>query len=148
MRRHALRVVVATALILGLQGCAAIAITLLGTGAGVGAGVGVEYTLNGVAYRTFTAGLEKIHGATLVTLRRMAIFVQTDDPTEGGRKLTAEAADRSVEIQIERLTANTTRLRIVVKQGTFFLDRATAGEILAQTGKTLGAGPAVSQKTD
>ena len=142
------RVVVAATLLVGLQGCAAVAITLLGTGAGIGASAGVEYTLNGVAYRTFTAKLDKIHGATLTTLRSMAIVLKTDDVTEDGRMLVAEATDRVVEIKLEQLTPNATRVRVVVKQGTFFLDRATAGEILTQTGKTLGTGPAVSQKNN
>ena len=146
--RRTVGVVVAAALLVGLQGCAAVAITLLGTGAGVGAGAGVEYTLNGVAYRTFTAKLDKIHGATLTTLRRMAIALKTDDVTEDGRLLVAEATDRVVEIKLEKLTLNATRVRVVVKQGTFFLDRATAGEILSQTGKILGTGPTVSQKND
>jgi len=37
------------------------------------------------------------------------------------------------EIELERVTAKTTRMRVVVKQGMLFRDKATAGEIVART---------------
>ncbi|MCE3242614.1 MAG: hypothetical protein K0Q83_3121, partial [Deltaproteobacteria bacterium] len=38
-----------------LSGCAAVGMTLFGVGAGVATGTSVSYTLDGIAYRTFTA---------------------------------------------------------------------------------------------
>ena len=135
MKRQALRIVITLALLLPLQGCAAVALTLLSAGAGVGASAGIDYTMNGAATRTFTAGHDQLRGAVLATLRRMAITVKADDSTEEGRKIVAEAIDRSVEIELERLTTKATRMRVVVKQGFFFRDRATAGEIISKTGQ-------------
>ena len=40
-----------------LNGCAAIGLTLFGVGAGVATGTSVSYTLDGIAYRTFTVPL-------------------------------------------------------------------------------------------
>ena len=140
MKRQALRIVIALALLLPLQGCAAVALTLLSAGAGVGASAGIDYTMNGAATRTFTAGHDQLRGAVLATLRRMAITVKADDSTDEGRKIVAEAVDRSVEIELERLTTKATRMRVVVKQGFFFRDRATAGEIIAKTGQIVENG--------
>ena len=53
-----------------LNGCAAIGLTLFGVGAGVGTGTAVAYTLDGTAYRTFTAPLLKVEDATLLALDR------------------------------------------------------------------------------
>jgi len=132
-------VVTAAVLLVGLQGCAAVALTLLSAGAGVGASAGIDHTMNGVAYRTFTAGQEHVRRATLAALRRMAISVKTDDNTEEGRKIVAEAADRMVEIGLERITPKTTRMRVVVRQGLFFRDRSTAGEIITKTEQAISS---------
>jgi len=148
MRRQAIRVAIAVALLFGLQGCAAVALTLLSAGIGVGASAGIDYTVNGVASRTFTAGHDQLRRAVLATLRRMAITVKTDDSTDEGRKIMAEAIDRSVEIELERLTTKATRMRVVVKQGIFFRDRATAGEIITKTGLIVENGNKVTRTTD
>jgi len=145
MKRHAVHVMVMVALLLPLQGCAAVALTLLSAGAGVGASAGIDYTMNGAATRTFTAGHDQLRGAVLTTLRRMAITVKADASTDEGRKIVAEAIDRSVEIELERLTTKATRMRVVVKQGIFFRDRATAGEIIAKTGQIVENGTKVTR---
>lgn len=137
----------ATVVLLGTQGCAAVGLTLFGVGAGVAAGSGTQYTLDSIAYRTFTAPLEDMHRATLATFKRMDITLQGDDATDEGRRIAGQAADRAIEIELERLTSQTTRMRVAAKQGWFFKDRATAGEIIAQTEHSLDALPAVSQKT-
>src|SRR6267142_6365170 len=148
MKRHAVHVMVMVALLLPLQGCAAVALTLLSAGAGVGASAGIDYTMNGAATRTFTAGHDQLRGAVLTTLRRMAITVKADASTDEGRKIVAEAIDRSVEIELERLTTKATRMRVVVKQGIFFRDRATAGEIIAKTGQIVDNSTKVTRKAN
>lgn len=131
-------------LLLGMalnSGCAAVALTLFGVGAGVATGTGVSYTLDSIAYKTFTAPEEELRAATLKTLKRMAIEVKENQPTESGRKLVAVAGDRTIEIELDRLTSQTTRMRVNAKQGTFFKDRATATEIIVQTDRTLDEEP-------
>jgi len=137
----------------GSQGCAAVGLTLFGVGAGVTAGTGVSYTLDGIAYRTFTVPEERLAAATLKTLQRMDIEVRDiavngNRSAESGRMITAVAGDRTIEIQLDRLTAKTTRMRVNAKQGWFFKDRATAMEIIAQTEQTLDdeAGTAKNSK--
>jgi hypothetical protein len=127
-------------------GCAAVGLTLLGVGAGVSAGTGTSYTLDSIAYKTFTASEEELQTATLQTLNRMEITVQENQPTEAGRRIGAVAGDRTVEIELDRLTGKTTRMRVTVKQGWFFRDRATATEIIVQTARTLDEEPLPARK--
>ena len=125
-----------------LSGCAAVGLTLFGVGAGVSTGTAVSYTLDGTAYRTFTAPLPKVETATLAALNRMGITVKTKeatnkDQTEQGKVIYASGADREIEVQLEAISPKTTRIRTVAKQGAFFRDRATATEIILQTEKVL-----------
>jgi hypothetical protein len=131
---------------LGLQGCAGAGLTLFGVGAGTAAGTGTSYTLDGIAYRTFTASIDDVRRATATSLKRMDIRVKTDQATDSGRSIVALAGDRTVKIELEKLTARTTRIRVTAKQNAVFRDRATAGEIIAQTERALDDLPAVSQR--
>lgn len=133
-------------LMLGLQGCAGAGLTLFGVGAGTAAGTGTSYTLDGIAYRTFTASIDDVRRATATSLKRMDIRVKTDQATDSGRSIVALAGDRTVKIELEKLTARTTRIRVTAKQNAVFRDRATAGEIIAQTERALDDLPAVSQR--
>ena len=123
--------------LLGSQGCAAAGLTLFGVGAGVSTGTGVSYTLDSIAYKTFTAPVEDLQGATLKTLKRMDITVKENKPGESGRKIVAMASDRTIEIELDRLTAKTSRMQVVAKRGWLLRDRATATEIIIQTEQTL-----------
>ena len=133
-------------LVVAVHGCAGAGLTLLGVGAGTAAGTGTAYTLDGVAYRTFTAPFEDVRRATSRSLRRMDMPVKTDRPTDAGRSIVALASERTVTIDLEKLTARTTRMRVTAKHGAIFRDRATAGEIIAQTERALDDLPAVSPR--
>lgn len=129
--RHA--AVAAMAMVLG--GCAAVAITA----GGLAAGAGVNHTLSGIAYKTFNEDTETMRIATLITLEDMAMEVTADAATEAGWQITAIAIDREIDIELERLTARATRMRVVVNEGEiFFKDSATATEIILQTARNLG----------
>jgi len=127
------------------SGCAAIGLTLLTTGAGMAAGSGISYTLDSIAYKTFTASEEGLRRATLKALQRMGIKVKETERTEAGSKILAEANDRTIEIELDRLTSRTSRMRVNASQGWFFKDRATAMEIIVQTERTLGDDPALAR---
>ncbi len=120
-----------------LIGCAAVGLTLFGVGAGVSTGTAVSYTLDGTAYRTFTAPLPKVETAALAALDRMGMAVKARDNTDQGKVIHASGADREIEVELESISPKTTRIRTVAKQGTFFRDRATATEIILQTEKVL-----------
>jgi hypothetical protein len=123
--------------LLGGQGCAAVGLALLGAGVGTGAAQGVSYTLDSIAYKTFTAPVESLEAATLKTLERMAIEVKEKEKTDRGVKISAKAGDRDVDIELDRLTSQTARMRVDASLKWIFKDRATAVEIIAQTAQTL-----------
>jgi hypothetical protein len=133
--------------LLGTQGCAA-GLTLFGAGAGVSGGTGVSYTLDSIAYKTFTAPVEDLQGATLKTLKRMDITIKENkaDESGNGRRIVAVASDRTIEIELDRLTTKASRMRVNAKQGWFWRDRATATEIIVQTAQTLEDHPPRANK--
>jgi hypothetical protein len=121
---------------LGLAACEPVSITMMG----VGAGAGVGHQLGGIVYKTFTVPEAQVKKASLAALKRMAIKVGSVEKIENGEKISAKAADRNIEIELEALTPNTTRMRAVArKDGGILVDSATAVEIITQTEKALGS---------
>lgn len=138
----------AVALGLCLQGCAVAGLTVAEAGAGVGMGAGVEHTLNGIVFKTFTAPANNVRLAALKSLDRMGMPVTIDEKTDAGWKLTATAADRTIDIGLERLTDQVTRMRVVANEGViFFKDSSTATEIILQTSDALREDPASPKTT-
>ena len=126
--------------VFALTGCAAVGLTLFSVGAGVTTGTLVAYSLDGIAYKTFTAPLPQVESATRTALDRMGIKIEATSKMEQGKAIKAQANDREIEIELEMVSKKTTRIRTVAKQGIFFKDRATATEIIIQTEKALGLG--------
>jgi hypothetical protein len=120
-----------------LSGCAAVALTA----GGVGLGTAVSHTLGGIVYKTFAAPHTKVRRSTVAALGRMQIKV-VDSKVEGSTEtIHARASDRDIEIEIESLTPNATRLTVTAKKdGGFVRDSATATEIILQTEKLVGTG--------
>ncbi len=121
--------------LLATAGCAGVALTA----AGVGGGVAASHQMGGLAYRTFTEPLPRVRAAVLAALKRMAIKPEGTEKIELGEKITARAGDRNIEIELEALTPNTTRMRAVArKDGGVIVDSATAVEIINQTERSFG----------
>jgi hypothetical protein len=120
-----------------LQGCAAVALTA----GGVGMATAVSHTLGGIVYRTFSAPQKKVSRSTVAALGRMQIKIVESKKDGNKEVIKARASDRDIELQIEALTPNTTRLSVTaVKDGGFIRDSATATEIILQTEKLVGTG--------
>lgn len=117
-----------------LSGCEPLSLAALG----VGGSAAVSHKVNGTPYRTFTAPLSKVKSASMGALKRMGIKAQTTTKIENGELITARAGKREIEVELESLTPNTTRMKVVARQGGLFYDSATATEIIAQTEKRLG----------
>ena len=118
-----------------VTGCAPLAITAVG----VGASTGVAHTLSGINYRTFTAPAPRVRVATMAALKRMSIDVESTERIEGGERINAATHDRRIEIELESISASTTRMRTTAKQGSLFYDSATATEIILQTENILNS---------
>jgi hypothetical protein len=116
-----------------LAGCEPMAVTL----AGVGTATGVNHALGGVVYKTFTEPMPKVNRGAHAALDRMAIKVESSSMHEGTRVITATAHDRKIEIELEPISPNTTRMRAVARKPWGFWDSATATEIILETDKSL-----------
>lgn len=117
-----------------LAGCEPLSLAALG----IGGSAAVNHKVNGTPYRTFTAPLARVRIASMGALKRMGIKAEGTTKIENGELITARAGKREIEVELESLTPNTTRMKVVARQGGVFYDSATASEIIAQTEKSLG----------
>ena len=112
-----------------LGGCMPVGVTALG----VGGSTAVSHTLNGITYRTFTAPSGKVKRAVMTALEKMDIKLVSTGVEEGTEILTASASGRAIEIQLEPISPNTTRMRVTARSSGLIYDSATATEIILQT---------------
>jgi hypothetical protein len=70
MREALIATLLLLAMILAVQGCAAVGLAVVGNGIGVAAGTGTAYTIDGIAYRTFTVPVDRLHNAAIHVLER------------------------------------------------------------------------------
>lgn len=132
------RVFACLALAMSLAGCAAPAgLAVMSAGTGVAMGTGTDYTLNGIAYKTFVSPLPAVRQATRGGLDRMGMKIVTDAKTDDGWTFSATAADRTIDIDLQRLTPRTTRMRVVANNGIIFKDRATEAAIIDEAADML-----------
>jgi hypothetical protein len=118
-----------------LSACAPLAITA----GGVGGSAAVQHTLGGITYRTFTAPAANVKTASLDALNRMGLkYTGSAKGEHGAEVLKAKATEREIEITLEPLSASSTRMKVVARNGGLFYDSATATEIILQTERQLG----------
>jgi hypothetical protein len=126
------------AAMLQLSACAAPAgLALFSASTGVAMGTSVDYTLNGIAYKTFVSPMPTVRQATLSGLNRMAIKVVQDKKSDTGWMIAATAEGREIDIELERLTNRTTRMRVVANNNVIFKDRATEAAIIDEAADML-----------
>ena len=119
-----------------LNGCAAVGLTALG----VGMSTGVGHTLGGMVYKTFTAPQTQVRKATHTALNKMQVKIVKSERKGSTETIVAKAGDRDIDIELEALTPNTTRMKVTASQQAGVLrDGATATEVILQTEKFVGA---------
>jgi hypothetical protein len=118
-----------------VSACEPVAIALVGAGASAA----FRYNIDGVAARTFTASAAEVRSASLGALERMGITLDSSTPQEGSEILVARAPNREIEIELEPITKQATRLRVTARGTSIFYDNATAIELVQQTGRILDA---------
>src|SRR5215468_3990961 len=105
-KRNSIPLVLLLGILPFLNSCAAIALTLFGVGAGVATGTSVGYTLDGYAYRTFTAPLPQVESATRTALNRMGIKIEATAKTEQGKAIAAIGNEREIEVELEVVSSS------------------------------------------
>jgi hypothetical protein len=102
---------------------------------GAGTSTALGHSLNGTAYRTFTAPLREVRKAMLEALATMGMRVEYTETLEGGELIVASAEKRAIYIDLEPLTSRATRVQVAAKNGGLLHDSATATEIVLQAEK-------------
>jgi hypothetical protein len=123
--------------IFSLGGCISAAMTV----AGVGGSTAVTHAINGITFRTFTLPSKTVKNAAYVALYHMGIDVVGSPKSEKATLdiIQAKTAERDIEIQLEAISKQTTRMRVTAKSNGFFYDGATSSEIILQTEKVLAS---------
>lgn len=132
------RIFLVGALVAGfsLSGCVAVGLTALG----VGMATGVSHTLSGMVYKTFTTPQANVKRATYGAFRHMQVKVVKSEKKGSTETIYAKAGDRDIEVELEALTPNTTRMLVTAKKdGGILRDGATATEVILQTEKLVGS---------
>lgn len=119
-----------------LAACESAALALLGGGAGTV----LRYNLDGIASRTFTAPAGMVKSASLAAAERMGLEIASTEAIDTGEVIRARAPNRDIEIELEPITQQATRVRITARGGSLFYDNSTAVELVQQTEKMLEAG--------
>ena len=110
------------------------------TALGVGMATGVSHTLSGIVYKTFAAPQAQVKRATMGALGRMQIKVVDSKRDKSTETIRAKAGDRDIEVELEALTPNTTRMTVTAKKdGGILRDGATATEVILQAEKLVGS---------
>ena len=117
-----------------VSGCEPLSLTALG----IGGSAAVNHKMSSTPTRTFTAPLLRVKTASIGALKRMGIATEEVRKIDNGEMITARVGRREIQVELESLTANTTRMRVLARDGSLFYDGATASEIIVQTEKVLG----------
>ena len=117
-----------------LSACSPLAATAIG----VGASAGIQHTVSGIAYKTFSAPLPNVRAAVRDALGHMQIRIGSTYKIDNGVRFRGRASDLEIEIDLESLTPNATRMRSTARNG-LLMDSATATEIVRQTQRALTA---------
>ena len=113
--------------------CEPVTIALLGGGVTTV----LRYNLEGVAARTFTAPAASVKTASLAALQRMGLALDGTESLEASELIRARSANRAIEIELEPITDQLTRMSITARSTSLLYDTATAQELVQQTEKML-----------
>ena len=133
MARYGILLLVGLCLL--LAACEPVAIALLGGGVTTV----LRYNLDGVAARTFTAPAASVKTASLAALQRMGLTLEGTENLEASEIIRARSPHREIEIELEPITEQLTRMRITARSTSLLYDNATAVELVQQTEKMLDA---------
>ena len=125
-----------------LDGCSLAGEPLIAALAGAGTSTALSHSINGTAYRTFTAPLHEVRQAALNAFNAMGIRLESTETLEEGEVVVGSTARRMIYVDLEPISAKATRVRVVAKNGGILFDSSTATEIVLQTEKVLASGEA------
>ena len=113
-----------------LSGCATVLLT--------GASGGVAYTITNVASKTLISPIDQVEYANRLALLKMKIRYIGRRETGSGVQIVAETNELNIYIDLEKITAKTTKIGVNAEKNIILKDRATAVAIIEQTEAMLG----------
>lgn len=102
-----------------------------------GAGGGVAYTFTNIAYKTVSFPSDRVEASLKRALKKMGIKEVERKSSDGVVTVKAKTVKLNIDIDLERVTPKTTRIRVDAREGLVLKDKATATEIITQTEKDL-----------
>jgi hypothetical protein len=81
-----------------------------------------------------------VKSASLAALQRMGLTLDGTESLEASEIIRARSPNRDIEIELEPITQQLTRMRITARSTSLLYDTATAVELVQQTEKSLDAG--------
>lgn len=98
--------------------------------------IGSVYVLNGKMYRVCAGSTSAVKVAAVKALNQMRIKVASIAKDSGQDVILAMSGERNVEVRVEAIDVQSTRMRISARQGELD-DVRTATEVIAQTERLL-----------
>ena len=134
-----------------LYGCAALPLAavggaVLGSGAGAVVKTGTEYTMTGVARRTFTVPAKAVRAAVLEAFDRAGVAVPAHTDADDEDHIIGTLEGRTVEARLTSFSSSLTGMTLVVKRNALVKDRATSSELLEQVEQVLAENPTFARR--
>ena len=102
---------------------------------GSGAAFTAEYVITGAVAKTMCFEFDRTKKALLIALTSMNMRADTATEIEGGEEIVAKASELEIKVELRQITTKVTRISVRAGTGFFSWDKATAQEIVVQTGK-------------
>jgi hypothetical protein len=97
-----------------------------------GAALGVSYTIDNIAYKTVNHPLQQVEKATEDALDRLDMHMLDSTGDGDERRIRAGTSDLKIDIELTRITARATRIKVDARSVVLLKDKATAAEIIHQ----------------
>jgi hypothetical protein len=101
---------------------------------------GVAYTFTNVAYKTVLAPIDRVEVASHLALIKMGIKYIRSTEMENGVQIIAETSELKINIDLEKITAKTTRISVDARKNIVVKDKSTAAAIIQETEAMLEKG--------
>lgn len=98
----------------------------------------ISHSITGIASRTFDAPMARIKPVVIATLVGMGMRIAALEVKSGREFIRAKRSVDDVEIELEPVSAMSTRLRVAVRDGGGLYDSRTADKILIEILNRLG----------
>ncbi len=123
-----------------LTGCGLIfmgCVELIAMGTYTGIEQFYKYSAENIVHKTFTQEFDHVFNASKIALERMNFKINKIDVKDKRTRISACAPSLDIEIYLNSITSNTTRVSVNTSNSKLQKDKATAAEVVSQIDVTL-----------